>query len=257
MSKRTTRAYGWIKDKPDARDRAWRPRVAPTGLPDTVDLSGACPGVYDQLDIGSCTANAIGAGFEFDQMRQKAKVFTPSRLFIYFNEREMEGTTNEDSGASIRDGIKSVAKLGVCPEDMWVYDREILFSKPPEACYKAALDSQVISYMRVDQTVTMMRTCLAEGFPFVAGFMVYPSFESKKVASTGTASMPSLIDRIQGPVGGHAVLVVGYDQIRATWLIRNSWGVKWGKAGYFSLPYAYLADRKLASDFWTIRTVEG
>ena len=116
--------YGWIPDLPDHRDYAYAaPVAALVKLPALVDLRAACPAVYDQGQLGSCTANAIGAAVEFDQMKQKLKeVFMPSRLFIYYNERVMEGTVDQDSGAQIRDGIKSVAKQGVCPEEMWPYD---------------------------------------------------------------------------------------------------------------------------------------
>ena len=62
--------------------------------------------------------------------------------------------------------------------------------------------------------------------------------------------------------GGHAILAVGYDDNKmigadkGALLIRNSWGTGWGMAGYFTIPYAYLTDRGLASDFWTIRLME-
>jgi len=51
------------------------------------------------------------------------------------------------------------------------------------------------------------------------------------------------------------VLAVGYDDASQRFLVRNSWGSGWGQAGYFTLPYAYLTTRGLASDFWTLQIV--
>jgi C1A family cysteine protease len=45
--------------------------------------------------------------------------------------------------------------------------------------------------------------------------------------------------------------VVGYDDARRRFLIRNSMGASWGDGGYGSVPYEYLADPRLAADFWT------
>src|SRR5262250_2009497 len=102
--------YGWIPDLPDQRDYQYAAPLAVIGaLPANVDLTSACPAVYDQGQLGSCTANAIAGGIEFDQIKQNlSPIFVPSRLFIYYNERAMEGTVNSDSGAQIRDGMKSV-----------------------------------------------------------------------------------------------------------------------------------------------------
>ncbi len=81
-----------------------------------------CPPVYNQGQLGSCTANAIAGAIQFDRMKQKlAPDFTPSRLFIYYNERVIEHSVASDSGAQIRDGIKSVARQGDCPETEWPY----------------------------------------------------------------------------------------------------------------------------------------
>ncbi|MGD0330429.1 MAG: C1 family peptidase [Nitrososphaeria archaeon] len=246
--------YGWIRDIPDQRDYLYAaPPEFLLKLPSSVDLRPQCPPVYDQGQLGSCTANAIAADLEFDQMKEKqAQIFVPSRLFIYYNERVMEGTVASDSGAQIRDGIKSVAKQGACPENLWPYDITKFAVKPPQQCYQQALKYKAVQYQRITQISNQLKGCLASGYPFVFGFTVYESFESPQVAQTGHAPMPSPTETV---VGGHAVMAVGYDDSQNWFIMRNSWGEGWGMKGYFTLPYAYLIDQNLASDFWTIRTV--
>jgi C1A family cysteine protease len=246
--------YGWIRDIPDQRDYLYAaPLEFLLKLPSSVDLRPQCPPVYDQGQLGSCTANAIAAELEFDQMKEKhARIFVPSRLFIYYNEREMEGTVASDSGAQIRDGIKSVAKQGACPENLWPYNITKFTVKPPQQCYKQALKFKAVQYQRILQISNQLKGCLASGYPFVFGFTVYESFESPQVAKTGHAPMPSPTEAV---VGGHAVMAVGYDDSQNWFIVRNSWGEGWGMKGYFTLPYAYLLDQNLASDIWTIRSV--
>jgi C1A family cysteine protease len=249
------RFYGWVPDVPDHRDFLYSaplPQLA--ALPPRIDLRPGCPKeVYDQGQLGSCTANALAGAIEFEQIKQGLKPFTPSRLFIYFNERAMEGTVKSDSGARIRDGIKSVGKIGACPEPDWPYDVLKFAVKPPDVpAYKDAPLGKAIQYQRVPQVLNQMKGCLASGYPFVFGFTVYASFESPEVAKTGVAPMPG---PTEPSVGGHAVLAVGYDDATQRFVARNSWGPSWGMNGYFTLPYAYLTDSNLADDFWTIRLV--
>jgi C1A family cysteine protease len=242
--------YGWIPDLPDQRDFLY---AAPTpiqrDIPPKKDLSGRCPPIYDQGQLGSCTANAIAAAIEFDQKKK----FVPSRLFVYFNERQMEGTVNSDSGAQIRDGIKSVATQGAPPERLWPYDISKFRDKPPDAAFTAAKANLVVLYQRLIPDLDTMRGCIASGYPFVFGFTVYQSFEGSAVAKSGQLEMPNFAEK---RIGGHAVMAVGYDDAKRVFLIRNSWGTDWGKKGYFTMPYAYLTSPKLASDFWTIRSVD-
>jgi C1A family cysteine protease len=254
--------YGWIPDLPDHRDYLFAaPAAVLAKLPAKIDLTKKCPDVYDQGEIGSCTANAIGGAIEFDQMKQKLRdAFIPSRLFIYYNERAMENTINDDSGAMIRDGIKSVAQQGVCPETMWPYDptpfppNPHLTKKPSPRCYKEGLKHTALEYQRVPRSLSQMKGCLALGYPFVLGFTVYDSFESDEVARTGNMPMPSLRERV---LGGHAVLAVGYDDKQSRFRVRNSWGEDWAIKGYFTMPYAYLLDDNLSDDFWKITLVSG
>ena len=247
-------ATGWVPDLPDSRDHAYAaPLEWLAKLPPAADLRPQCPQVYDQGQLGSCTANAIAAAMEFEQMKQKEKYFTPSRLFIYYNERALEKTVASDSGAQIRDGIKSVGKQGDCPEKLWPYNIAKFASKPPASCYKNAVKHKAILYQRVVRDANQMKGCLASGYPFVFGFSVYDSFMGTSVAATGHAQLPGPKDKLEG---GHAVMAVGYDDANQWFIVRNSWGTGWGIKGYFTLPYAYLTNENLSDDFWTIRIVE-
>ncbi|TMM08509.1 MAG: peptidase [Actinobacteria bacterium] len=251
---RKIKGYGWNPDIPDGRDLMYAapPEVA-TQLPPKVDLRGQCPDVYDQGQLGSCTANAIGAALEFDQMKEKETPFTPSRLFIYYCERAIEGTVNSDSGAQIRDGVKAVNNQGAPPETDWAYDITKFADKPPQQAFDDATQHKSILYQRVTQTLPQQKGCLAAGYPFVFGFVVYESFEGQEVASTGQAPMPQAGEK---QLGGHAVLAVGYEDDQQRFIVRNSWGSNWGMQGYFTLPYPYLLQGTLSSDFWTIRSVQ-
>jgi C1A family cysteine protease len=245
--------YGWLPDLPDHRDYLYGAvRKIPKKVPPKIDLSPDCSPVEDQKDLGSCTANALAGALEFLMKKDKAKFVDVSRLFIYYNERVIERSVKTDSGAMIRDGIKTLAKQGACSERSWPYNIAKFAAKPPKNCYKEALQYQIRSYARIN-TLDEMRACLADGYPFAFGFSVYESFESQKVAKTGVVDLPKASEKM---LGGHAVLGVGYNDAKKRFTVRNSWGTDWGKNGYFTMPYDYLADRNLADDFWTIRQGE-
>ena len=224
-----------------------------TALPTAVDLRSQCPPVYDQGQLGSCTGNAIAGAIEFERLKQKLKDFVPSRLFIYYNERALEGTVASDAGAQIRDGMKVVAKQGAPPESDWPYDITKFSEKPPAIAFTDGGKNRVTSYQRVNRILNQFKGCLASGYPFVLGFTVYDAFESAQVAQTGQLQMPQPGEAVQG---GHAVLAVGYDDQQQVFIIRNSWGPDWGMKGYFTMPYQYLMEPNLSDDFWTIRLVE-
>jgi C1A family cysteine protease len=254
VSSRSVQGYGWVPDLPDARDYMYSaPQAVLAQLPSNMDLRPDCPPIYDQGQLGSCTANAIGAAHAFAQLRQFKKDFMPSRLFIYFNERVMEHTVETDSGAMIRDGIKSVANLGVCPETSWPYDINRFRDKPAAQCYTEAEKNQVTVYRRVLQNLHQLQGALANSTPVVFGFSVYETFEGQDVAQSGVVPMPSRGEKL---LGGHAVLAVGYDDASQRFIVRNSWGPNWGQQGYFTMPYAYVTNAQLAQDFWTIDVVE-
>lgn len=249
---RKIKHYGWRPDLPDQRDYIFALPAAIT-LPSAVDLRPQCPPVLNQGQLGSCTANAIASAYEFDQMKQKvAAPFVPSRLFIYYNERVIEGTVSHDSGATIRDSVKAVAHYGAPPETLWPYKITQFTVKPPAKAYTAGKKYEAVQYQRVNQTLAGIKTALAAGFPVVYGFSVYQSFESPQVAKSGIVPMPAAKEQM---VGGHANMLVGYDDAASRFLSKNSWGASWGMAGYCTIPYDYLTNPKLATDFWVVRSV--
>ena len=251
----TRHFYGWKKDTLNTDDE-YHNFVVSSTLDNIklVDLRSTCPAVYNQDKLGSCTANAIAAAYEYDEIKQNEKdVFIPSRLFIYYNERKIEGSIDTDSGAEIRDGIKSISVDGVCSEDMWKYDITKFTECPTQECYDDAKNHKSIEYKRVVQSLEQLKQCLIEGFPFIFGFNVYSSFETQEVADTGNMPMPKEGEEL---LGGHAVCAVGYDDNRRVFIVRNSWGDSWGDKGYFYMPYAFITNTSQCSDFWTVRKIK-
>jgi C1A family cysteine protease len=257
----TVRKFGWRPQLSDQRDKNFfdlpnlilTSQITSIELGSLIDLREKCPAPYDQGELGSCTANAIAFLCEYEWMKQaKPNPFVPSRLFIYYNERFLEGTTSSDAGANIRDGIKSLNKWGFPPEASWPYNITEFADKPPSQAYVQALKEQVKDYGYINQNMINVKTALASLYPVVIGFTVYESFMSDEVAKTGKVPMPGKNESV---MGGHAVAIIGYDDDQSCWIVRNSWGSGWGDKGYFYMPYDYFLNPNLAIDLWCVRMV--
>lgn len=257
--------FNWKPDLPDHRDLKYADHHQPLHLtdilPKSVDLRAQCSPVFDQGDIGSCTGNSLAGAIEFLELRELlqksaiapeefgANFVNVSRLFIYWNERVLEGDPKQDGGAQIRDGIKTLASIGVCTEKSWPYNHKDLFHQPSQSCFSEASGHKISQYFRLE-SMDDMKHCLASGFPFAFGFTCYESLDSDAVASTGMLPMPQ---PDESSIGGHAVLAVGYDDDKQVFIVRNSWGESWGDKGYFYIPYAYIGNPDLADDFWKVQ----
>lgn len=218
-------------------------------IPTNVSLVNKFPPVFDQGYLGSCTANAINGiiGYMIPN-------FIASRLFLYYNERLMINTVMEDSGAYLSDGIKCLQTYGVCSEKIWPYIINRFTVRPTKACYTEALNYNALEVLNIENDLITMKNALASGNPFVVGILIYDSFENSQFMRTYTVPMPNL--NKDTLLGGHAVVIVGYNDSKQCWIMRNSWGRKWGLNGYCYLPYEYLLNDNLASDLWTILKME-
>ncbi len=243
------RKYGWHPStRPSPHPRYAMPAHHAAGhLPASVNLTPECPAVYDQGQLGSCTGNALAGLFQFLLMKLGRPSFVPSRLMIYWGERAIEGTKDQDAGANGDDGMTFLQSKGVCPESTWPYDPAKFAQIPPPEAWAEASRHKLADPVTIDNTnINEIKSCLASGYPVAFGFTVYPDLESDKVATTGQLPMPSQGEQ---PIGGHEVLLAGYDDATQLFKVRNSWGPGWGLAGYFLMPYAYATNPNLASDF--------
>src|SRR5271166_1519463 len=194
MSVRKIQKYGWLHDSLDHRDIRMSPAPVTVPLPPEVDLrtNGHLPPVYDQGKLGSCSANAIAGAVDYERHKQGEPFISPSRLFIYYNERVMEGDPGQDNGAEIRDGIKSVNQRGVCYESQWPYDVGQFAVKPWPKCYTSALRFKALTYTSIPQIENSIKLVLAQSLLVVIGFSVFEAFESDQVASSGVVPMPGV-----------------------------------------------------------------
>lgn len=266
------RHYGWRPDLPDARDHllALPPSAKVVLAPRYLDLPKTMPAVWDQGALGSCTAHAILALVVAAQVRGGLTLEMLSRLFLYYAERVLEGTTAQDAGAQLRDGMKALATVGVPPESLWPYVVSAFATRPSRAAFKAALDHRAIRYQRVARTLPALKGALVAHGPVAFGFTVRESFESDTMNRTGFLPIPA---RSEAVLGGHAVAIVGYDDevLGANWkepggfLVRGSYGPECGlhdpahpeQLGHFWFSYGQMTHRGVASDFWVLDLIEG
>jgi C1A family cysteine protease len=214
-----------------------------------VDLRPFCPPVVDQGDLATDSASALCSALEMLEAKAAKPSVRLSRLFLYYNQRDIENTVESDNGASISSGIKSLAKQGCCSEDLWPYSSLNFATRPSDTCYSDAQAHRIASSQKLDN-LDQVRSSLSSGFPVVFSVTVYESFQNPSIEKTGIVNMPGPGEQYFGSM---AVLAVGYNDSQKRLIVRNSFGPSWGQAGYFTLPYEYASAKDMATDFWTMR----
>lgn len=210
----------------------------------TVDLREWASPVEEQWQLGSCTAQAVIGAYELLlKMHYPDQLVDLSRLFLYYNARELVGDVDEDVGAYISTAIEAIEKYGLCKEDLWPYDIHKYKVKPNWRCYQDA-SRRSIKNVREILSHDQILAALDQSCPVVVGVAVYSGFDRISNQST----ILKLPQAREEPIGSHAMCIVGYDDTQQLFLLRNSFGNDWGEDGYMWVPYAY-ADENF-SDMW-------
>jgi len=246
--------YNYKPSPIDNRDYQFHLRVSQFKfIPTRMDLRGHnLPDVLDQGDLGSCVANACSNAMRLCLRKQKSPDFQPSRLFIYYFTRLIDGSVNEDSGCFIRDAMKTIHTYGACSENNWPYNISKFRTLPSNSAVRAAQQHiKDFTYLAITQNLNTIKNALAQGFPIIFGINVYSSQQTPEVMKSGDIPMPNL--ETEENLGGHCVLLTGYDDRTKLFTFMNSWGTTVGKKGFFTIPYDYVLDSKLSSDFWTVK----
>ena len=204
--------------------------------------------VYDQGKIGSCSANALCSIFEYDNRN-----FKGSRLFLYYNERIFINEIYNDRGAYLKDGIECLKLYGLCEEKLWNYSIENLFIKPSYEAYKNAKKNYLIEAFNISKDLKVIKYWLLKNEPIAIAIGIFSNFLDIQVSKTGIVNLPDFNnDKF---LGGHAVVICGFDDNKQRFILRNSWGNYWGDNGYFYLPYDYIINDNpnlCGNDFWII-----
>jgi len=251
--KRVNHRYGWVKDNRDNRDVVLRtPRVEDKKLPEKVDIRDKCPKITDQGKLGSCVAHGVATAISVNLKTNGFEGFNPSKLFLYYNGRILEGTVEIDAGMQIRNCVKGANRFGVCDENLWPYLEEKFNVFPNKVSFETAKKNRPFVYNRVIQEGQSIKEFLAHNIPIVCGMVVYDTLESGEASKTGVVHLPEPKEK---SLGGHCIVLVGYDDTTKFFICRNSWGESWGDNGYFYLPYDYVLNPRLAMDFWSVRVI--
>jgi C1A family cysteine protease len=250
--------FGHVPDFPDSRDFVFKASVI-ENLPPRIDLRDGLQPIKNQGDLGACTAFATTAMVEYVRNKQGFLKWDASPLFTYYSTRKIENTISTDSGASVRDALKSTVKDGVVKETTWPYIVEKFTENPPLSVWNEGQLHQALTYYSVPQTKNDILSCLAEGYPFTFGARLYESFTKTQCGFIINNVVPIPDTTNEKLLGGHCMLAVGYLSASDTSIqimVRNSWGNYVGLNGYHNFPIEYLLNPALSMDFWTIRSEE-
>lgn len=262
---RQVKRFGYIPDLGDHRDHLFTDVRGPDQVPRSFDLWPDMPECYDQGQLGSCTGNGWARVMEKMEKTDGRVSGTPSRLFIYYYERVLNGTVDQDSGAQIRDGAKVVSTQGVPPETDWAYDINRFAEEPPSGAVDDAQKEKALEYLRIQigGPGAPMRSAVSQGYPIVFGFPVPDYFEDPSVWDPATQALPVPGANVNW-IGGHCVTVTGYDFTEKVYpvpvfICDNSWGPGWGKGGRFAMDFRWFtrdnSPNPLASDLWIVKKV--
>ena len=243
-----SRIYNLKRQKEDKRDYMYEPHILE--IPSTHFLSDVqmiSSPILDQGNLGSCVSNASYALF---YIRSIGKI-SLSRLQLYMTSRAIDGSSlTEDTGSTIRGCMKAVSKYGLTNEKIWSYDILNFDKLAPSDAFTNLYKLTNFIYTFIKQDLKSIKEVLASGKPILIGITIYSSFESNNAINYGIIPMPNTTK--EELLGGHAILLIGYDDKTKVFKFQNSWSTLWGDKGYGYIPYDYILNNNLAFDLCTV-----
>lgn len=245
----------WIPDKVDDRDFMYSSNselFVPIEVSKIVSLKKWCSPVETQKHHGSCVGNAATNAIELNRIRDGLEHVDFSRMFVYYNSRIFHSAVLKDEGTQIRYALSSINGIGVCRTYLWPYVSENINKRPSWNAYREAYKTRISAYYSIKgdytEIIEQIEHAIRSGNPVLFGCLVYSDFCSGKLQKGGIARIPGDDENY---VGGHAMLIVGFDSERRLLEVKNSWGIDWANNGYCWIPYDYLKPSR-ASDFWVL-----
>jgi hypothetical protein len=242
---------GCIRAPEDQRDFVFR-STRRLYLPQSVDYTNEMTPVEDQGSEGSCVGFACGAMKEWQEKKDWSRPIDLSSRFIYEKARKIDNFPDTQDGTDIRSAMKVLRGDGVCTEECWPYVPQNS-GQPCEGAESEAAKYKISTFTAIPG-IQDMKIAIVNNGPFVIGIVVFDSWYANNVHLTGDIQMPtaeevSIINDNPNAFGGHAICIVGYDDVTQRFKFKNSWGTDWGNDGYGTIPYDYLKD--YGWDAWT------
>lgn len=204
--------------------------------------------VLDQGSDGACTGFGLACVVNYLLWLQHLSlgdghVFTAvsPRMLYELARRYDEWPGDDYEGSSCRGALKGWHKHGVCSETLWPFSQKA-FVRPLPGWDSDAPTRPLGVYYRIDRTsvVDLQAAILNIGAIYVSA-NVHDGWDtlmrSRATAVPKNHASLSVIPAAKNPgsLGGHAFALVGYNQ--RGFIVQNSWGTRWGNAGFAILPY--------------------
>jgi len=232
-------------------------------IPLSSDIRSGYSPIKDQGELGACTSFSACSVMEY----LLNKNIDLSELYFYFQERKEDGDIMDDSGSTIARSVEVATNIGSCEEELDPYDIGKFADTPSAKADADAKNHKVVTQYKL-LTIDDILYCVGVlDKPVLIGIEVYESLE--EIGSDGYVPMPAVGEKL---LGGHAINICGYfwkkrDISNKTerkiglfldksqynglyFIVRNSWGNKFGDKGYMYIPAEFL--QKYSSDWWHI-----
>lgn len=209
------------------------------------------PELVEQGNMDSCVPTCLSTIFYYNSFKQGNYLnFRISRLFLYYNARELYQEISDDNGARIIDCIKILKKIGSPPEMAHPYNEKFIYKKPNNLSFKLAKYCKLLGFKELQRNEIKKNLLL--NYPVICGIKVYDNFNNEKTIKTGKVLLPENNDEI---IGGHSIIIVGYDDNKQKYTFINSWGKSWGNDGFGYIPYDYINNVDLADEFFILTQI--